>query len=592
MPIWTNGGGNFLWSNPLNWDTNALPSATGAGTDAIFNAASPACTVDIAGVCKNLNFTGYANTITMNNSLTVGSLAGGTPNHSITLSAALAFNMIGVGALVTRAHGITTLTSNGATWKTPFNINTANVTINSSIVLIDNWINNGNVTIGPGSTVTLRGAFSLTCNANLTINVGTTSGSALNSDTALSTIVLAGNSTYTANAASVGVNLTINAPARTVILADGASYGGGITQPTSTFRYIAGTVVCAGTFHLNFTPTGNGYSVNVNGNPSTAANTTNTTGVNFNNLSLKTTGVSGSVTCTFTSPVCVVNDLLVTSISTPKGAVLLTGNTIHVNKNFTLNGYITTGSTTTIKLQGTGTWFENLTLTQAPTGGWGIVSPVVIDTAGTITLTSFVGIRLGSLTLVNGSFITTLFGLRVGGATLTGLGSGNAFIESIYHTSLGTLALSGSAVTINDTAPLRIGLLTFNGFTTNNAHKYLGTAGWTCNDLLYQQPAGAAGADIGLVAEPTIEYRVKNSLILRAFNITTFPSLVIKNGGTAARALFTLELGASQDVFYMGGTNIDSDAGQTIWSRKGTLTNTINWNLWTYPKTRFATFTN
>lgn len=593
MPIWRNTSGNFLWSDPNNWDTNTLPSAAGAGTDAIFDAASPACIVDTpTAVCRNLDFTGYASTLTMNNNITVGSQTGGNPDHSITLSSAVGFNVTGIGSLIARAHGITTLRSNGKTWPNPFNINTAFVATNSQIVLLDNWNNGGNVTIGPGSSITLLGAFSLTCNANLTINVGATVGSALNSSVSLSTIVIAGNSTYTASAASVGINLTINAPGKTVILADGASYGGGITQPTSTFRYIAGTVVSTGTFHLNFTATGNGYNVNINGSPSTSANTTNTTGVNFNNLSLRTAGVNNSINCTFASPVCVVNDLLVTSISGPKSPALLTGSTIHVNKNLTLNGIILQGSTTIIKLQGTGTWSENLTLTQGAVG-WGIGGPVVIDTAGTITLTSFVGIRLGSLTLTSGSFITTGFGLRVAAATLTGLGSGGAFIDSMYHTSLGTIGTPNSAITINDTAPLNIGYLTFNGFNSgNNAHRYLGTAGWTCNDLYYQQTAGAAGADLGLVAEPTIEYRIKNSLILRAWNVSTVQSLVIKNSGTAARAIFTLDLGASQDVFYMGGNNVDSSAGQTVWSRKGQLTNTINWSLWTYPKTRFATFTN
>ena len=592
MPIWTNGGGNFLWSNPLNWDTNALPSAAGAGTDAIFNAASPACTVDVAGVCRNLNFTGYANTITMNNSITVGSSNAGNANHSVTLSAASGFNVAGAGALITRAQGTTTLTSNGVTWPNPFNINTAFVSVNSIVQLTDNWTNSGNVTIGPGSSITLLGTFSLICNANLTITVGTTTGSSLLSNASLSTIVLAGNSTYTANSANVGVNLTINAPGKTVTLADGASYGGIGTQTTSTFTYIAGTVICAGTFHLNFAQGGSTYTVNLNGNPSPLANTTNTSGVNFNNLSLKTAATNNASTCNFTSPVCVVNDLSVTTVvGQTKSFVTLTGSTIHANKNFTVNGLFTNGSTTTIKLQGTGQWTESNVLGSAA-NGFGVVGSVVIDTVGTITLGSVVGLRNATLTLVNGSFITTGYGLRVVAVTLAGLGSGGAFIESLYHTTLGVLTNPLSTITINDTAPLRIGYLTFNGFTTNNAHRYSGTAGWICDDFYYQQTAGSAGADIGLVAEPTIEYRVKNSLILRAWNISTLKSLVTKTSGTAARALFTLELGASQDVFYMGGANIDSSAGQTIWSRKGQLTNTINWSLWTYPKTRFATFTN
>lgn len=595
MPIWRNTSGNFLWSNPLNWDTNALPSAVGAGTDAIFDAASPACIVDTpSAVCRNLDFTGYASTLTMNNNIVVGSQTSGAgnANHSVTLSSAIGFNVVGTGTLITRAHGITTLRSNGKTWPNAFNINTSSVVVNSQVVLLDDWNNGGNVTIGPGSSIILSGAFNLICNANLTITVGTTTSSALNSAAALSTIILAGNSTYTANAAAVGVNLTINAPGKTVILADGASYGAGVTQPGSTFRYIAGTVVCTGTFHFNFFQglTSN-YSVNLNGSPSRTANTTNTTGVNFNNLSLRTAAPNNASQCTFLSPICVVNDLSVTSTVGTKSFITLFGSTIHANKNFTLNGTFTTGSSTTIRLQGTGNWFENQTLTIGATG-FGVSGPVVIDTLGVITLTSFVGIRVGSLTLTAGSFITTGFGLRVNVATLAGLGSGGAFIESMYHVTTGTLNQPGATVTINDTAPLRIGYLTFTGFSANNAHRYLGTAGWDCDDLYYQQTAGSAGADIGLVAEPTIEYRVRNSLILRAWNITTLQSLVTKNTGTATRAIFTLDPGASQDVFYMGGKDVDSSAGQTVWSRKGTLTNTINWSLWTYPKTRFATFTN
>lgn len=591
MPIWRNTTGNFLWGDPANWDTNTVPTDAGAGSDAIFDAASPACTVNIVATCRNLDFTGYANTITMNNTISVGSASAANPNHSVTLSASLGFSIAGTAGLITKANGTTSLRSNGATWSKSFSINTTPVAVNSTVILLDNWNNGGNVIIGPGSTMTLSGSFNLTCNANLTINVGTATSSSLNSAVALSTIILAGNSTYTANAASVGVNLTINAPGNIVILADGASYGGGGAQPTSTFRYIAGTVVCTGTFYLNFVQTGNNYNVDIKGDPATSATTTNLLGVNFNNLSLKSAGINNSNSCTFVSPVCVVNDLLITSVGTPKAQVSLIGSTIHANKNFTVNGMVRNGSTTTIRLQGTGTWSENNTLS-AIAVGFGLGCPVVINTAGTITLGSFVGIRTGSLTLTSGSFITTGFGLRVAQATLNNLGSGGAFIESMYHTSLSPIISPGSAITINDTVPLQIGYLEFNGFNAgNNAHKYLGTAGWVCNNLYYQQTSGAAGADIGLVAESTIEYRVKNSLILRAWNISTLQSVLIKNSGTAPRAIFTLDPGASQDVFYTGGSNIDSSRGQTVWSRKGTLTNTINWSLWTYPKTRFGTFT-
>ena len=86
MPIWRNGAGTGLWGTPGNWDTGAIPTAA---TDAIFDNLSPNCTVNITtAVCRNLNFnsgTGYTNTITMTNNITVGATAA-TPNHSVILS--------------------------------------------------------------------------------------------------------------------------------------------------------------------------------------------------------------------------------------------------------------------------------------------------------------------------------------------------------------------------------------------------------------------------------------------------------------------------------------------------------------------------
>lgn len=580
---------NVNWGTATNWDTGALPVAAAAGTDAIFDSASLDCTVNVAGVCRNLNFTGYTRTITINNNITVGSTSSANQNHAVTLSPTMGIG--GTAGFLTRANGVTTLTSNGRQWPNGVGLNSVIVATNSTIALVGNWTNLGNVGIGPGSSITMTGAFNFTCLANLTINVGAASSSALLCNpVALSTIILAGNSTYVSGAANIGVNLTINSPGNTVTLADGASYGGTGTTTSSAFTYIAGTVVCTGTFHLNFQQGGTSYTVNVNGDPSTSATTTNASGVNFNNLALKTAASNNPSNCTFTSPVCVVNDLSVVSTVGTKVFVLLSGNTIHANKSFIVNGVFAAGSTTTIRLQGTGNWSENQTLTVGVTG-FGVTSPVVINTTGTITLTSFVGIRAGSLTYTAGNFVTTNYGLRVLGSSLNGLGSGGVVIESMYHTTSETILNLGSAITINDTSPLIVGYLTLDGFTTNRAHKYLGTAGWTCNDFYYQQISSAGGCDIGLTAESTIEYKINNSLIARAWNSIVPRSNISKITGSATRAKFTLMPGASQDVFYMGGTNVDSSAGQTVWSRKGLLTNTINWSLWTYPKTRFSTFT-
>ncbi len=58
---WTNGDGDNLWSNPLNW-SDGVPSAT---TDVSFDASNDNCdTTGASPACKSIDFTGYTGDIT------------------------------------------------------------------------------------------------------------------------------------------------------------------------------------------------------------------------------------------------------------------------------------------------------------------------------------------------------------------------------------------------------------------------------------------------------------------------------------------------------------------------------------------------
>lgn len=603
MPIWT-GAVNNNWSNAGNWAADGTGSGVPtAASDAVFSSTSAVnCTVDVVGgaVCRNLNFnggTGYVGTITMSNTITVGATSAGTPNHSVTLSAGMGINPAGTSGIITRANGTTTLTSNGRTWPNGLAINVLNVSV-SVATIVGNWVVQGNLTIGnTGASMTLNGAFSITVQGNLTLQ-GAASNNAQIAGTAgsLTTIVIAGNSTWSnANPTfpvSIGFNININAPGNTVTIANGASFGGLGVVAGTTLSYTAGTVITQGSFNLMFqSGSGTTYTVNVNGDPSASATATSSTGVNFNNLNIRTLAIGAVQACALSSPICVVGNTTVVSVSTAKGSFLINSSTAYLNGNLTVNGY---GNGTSIfQLQGTGTWSENNTLTTASTN-FGISNPVVINTLGTITLTSFVGIRTGSITYTAGTFTTTGFGLRVAASSITGFGSGNVFVDTLYHTSTGSLASAASAITINDSGAgtpkpqLSIGTLTFDGFGSTNTHRFAGTAGWKCNNFLYQSPSGIVNSlTLGLIGTADHLYTVNSSFIATVFNPSFAMSLARNPVGTPS-VNFVLTPGASQDVYYVGASQVNSSAGQTIWTRKGTLSNAVNWNLWTYPKTRFS----
>lgn len=598
MPIFT-GAVNSNWGTAGNWDTGVLPSATGAGTDAIFNASSPNCTVNITtAVCRNLNFTGYTNTITMTNQIIVGSTSNSFPNQAVTLSATM--SIAGTGALTTRANGTTTLTSNGKTWPNTLNANSSIVASNSTVTFADNWTVQNLVLSGVGNNaITVNGAFTVSVLGNFTVAMtGGTVTRVLATAGSLTTIKLAGTGTWstattflaaTTAAIGFGISVTIDTPG-TITIADNCYFGGSVSVAGTNFTYVQGTVIHSGTFHLLGNQGGNGYSVNLNGSSSPSATTTSSTGVNFQNLSFTTFSVGASPgACAITGSLCAVGNLGIAAYSTPKGVALTSGGTIYVGGNLTINGAMRVASTTVVRLHGTGTWTEN-TITLGTF--YGISWQVQINTTGTITVGSNVGLTDGgSVTYTAGTFNwgsgNVLY--MTGASALYGLGSYGVFIDSLIHNTTSAAAGSGSLVYFYDSIPVKFGSVSLQGTLANYAWQHLGTIGWTCNDFSCYLNSSTTNTAYRLT--PSVQYTVNTSLIMLSWSSAINFGIAPTSGITK----FTLAYGAYQDMYYINGGNsslsVDSSDGQTIWTRGGVIsTGTLNWKNWDYPKTRHSTF--
>jgi hypothetical protein len=605
MPIFT-GAINSNWGTAGNWDTGVLPSATGAGSDAIFNASSPNCTVNITtAVCRNLNFTGYTNTITMTNVILVGSAAAANPNHSVTLSPTMGIS--GTNALVTRANGTTTLTSNGRVWPNTLTINTGFVAANSIATITDNWTV-GSLVLGPGNNhvMTLQGAFTITVNGDFSYqsvgNVSRVNGNAA----ALTTIKLAGTGTWSVNAACTfittttsiigfGVSIVIDTPG-TITIGNNCCFGGSASVAGTNFTYVSGTVIHTGTFHLLGNQAGNGYSINLNGSSSTSATTTSSTGVNFNNLQFTTFSAGASPgACAITGNVCVVGNLTTVPLSATKAPILTSGGNIYVNGNFSHFAGMRVISSTVVVLQGTSVTYSEANASTAFIP-WGTAWQVQINTTGSVNISTIIGFRdAGSLTYTAGTVTFSPGASILAGqsAAFYGFGSAGITIPAIEHNTLAPGVTFGTLLFFYDTVPFRV--LTFNltGATVNFTFTHKGTIGWDCDSLTCILQSGSTGSAFRLL--PSVEYKIRTSLTMLSWAAVPANGLSVISDPSTASTIFTLLPGASQDLFYVstgtGGGDVNSSNGQTIYTRGGFIsTGTQNWRLWDYPRTRHSTF--
>lgn len=628
MPTWR-GTVNNLWSNAGNWLTDGsgsgVPTAT---TSATFDSSSPNCTVDTAApVCSSIDFTGYTGTITMNNTtnLLVGSTTAAT-TANLTLSPGMTIS--GPGGIATRNNTTVNINTNGKRWPNNFGIcTTSAASANNTVNILSNITIGGNCQIGSGTfrIIYFSGAFDISIEGNF---VHAFTGSYVSGAVPLTTaalapkIVLAGTGTwstsglYNGRGLSFGLNIDINTT-ETITIADNCY----ITSLGQTFRHVQGTVITQGTFYILY----NGASLNLDlkGSSSSTATTQSSTGVNFNNVVFNLEANIGNAAITLVSDICVVGTFNWTSSLGQSGTffsyigghrITGSGRSVYILGNsFRINAQLFPGSTyvgVTFVFQGAGNldliYTSNFTVSNAvpPVVSIGLAYSdiqyhnFVINKSGTVTVTANGNIRGGFLILGNTCGLTYTAGTivyqatnlgAVGGicaanSTITGLSSSNVKIPLFLNVGIGT---STTVVSVNDTSALDIDTNIFLVYAGNQTHGFKGTADINFDKIYYSHPGGNNGAGfIYFAANRT--YTVKQLLSLLATNTSNPCSVRSTVNGT--KAILTLSQGAVQDVYYVGANEINSSLGQTIWTRKGIVTNTFNWDTWAYPKTVHQTF--
>ncbi len=367
-----NGLVNSNWSSITNWSLTdggtggqTVPSAS---DDVHFTANSPACTVDASSrVALTLDFTGYTNTITMSQQITV--------SGSVTLVSAMTIS--GTGALIVNAAA--TITANTKTWPGALSLTPGNATI----TLADNWAVSGLLTMGSGTGASTVNGFQITASAGLTHggSTSTVSGTTL--------IILNGTGTVTgpSGAGLFKPPITINT-AGTITFASAVTW----TQNAGTLTYTAGTVVTTG-------------STLACG--ASAAVTLATSGIIWAAVSF-----IGASTVTLSSDLTLTGLLTLGSTS---NTTTLTGQTINAGGGMRIG--VTTGvvsGTTVVKLTGTGT-------VDAPSVTSGrMLSATTIDAgAGTVTFTTPVYFDVGVLKYVSGTVITNATWVKSGGVLVS-----------------------------------------------------------------------------------------------------------------------------------------------------------------------------
>jgi hypothetical protein len=288
-------------------------------------------------------------------------------------------------------------------------------------------------------------------------------------------------------------------------------------------------------------------------------------------------GTAGTLICSATSTLTSAGKTLTCAL-TLSGA----GVTYTLADTWTVNGLVTTGSTTTQQTL-------NQTTTQKITCAGGYTHAA---TSGNLIGTAKLSITGGTWSYTGGSSGSTEVNVDLAGNVTIGTtvnygitGVTLAYVSGTITTTSSTLALNTCTlatsgvtwnnVTIGSAATITINsTLSATGTMTlpNAAITFAGTAGWTVGTLTTL--AYTASRIVTLTFGNT--YKVTTTLT----NVATTNAIrqAFKSGTPGSKVIFTLTPGASQDLIYADPTDIDSSAGATITSMSGVITTTFNWN--------------
>lgn len=414
------------WGTAANWSLTSGGGATGAVPDAthdaIFDANSGPCTVNaLARTCKTLTFTGYANTITMSNQISV--------SGNITLQAGLLVS--GTGKLLMIITG--TLTPNGFSWPNDFEFKGTSQTY----TLATNFTVLGQLTCSGATLITIN-SNTLYCNGGVftTATSGTT------------TIELkGGNWSGTCNN-----TISLNTAGTITLI-------GNIAKVSGTLTYVSGTIDNSGNYSLGWS----GGSINV-GNNIIWNNITVGTGTNTLVSDLHATGnfITGNggvlngaykVYCSGITE----NNSTVSYRGTATVELTGTGSWTGATIGWALNTIIKCGGANT------------LTIAASRVFGASTFTPVLTYTSGTVVCSGFITFYTSTLATNGMTFNSVRMGTSgIGVQTITLsnnmtiagdftiLGNGNTIINGNQINIAGSLINSASSSTSSGTTILNL----------------------------------------------------------------------------------------------------------------------------------------
>lgn len=452
--------------------------------------------------------------------------------------------------------------------------------------------NSGNLTVnvasaclsftGTGYTgiLTINTAILLTINGNITLGSGMSfSGSGFFTVNAISTIISNGvvipNFTFGATASyTVTLNDDLNCTnnnflgsptinGHTIYISGNLSGATALPVGTTTFT-MNGTGAVSGLRMAN------AFTINTSGTITlSGSNQWNNNGSSFTYVA--GTVVSTGSTCIFVNTTvtagssCKFQDVAFNSTSNVINSdIYCNGNLTDGTSGWTINGAFNIYVAGNLNSPHGGVGTATFIMTGTGTLSGRIDNNITLNTSGTITFGS-------SLSRNGGSFIYTAGTVVTSGNTFTIVGSSTTI-------DLPGITLNNIATTNNATVTLNSNLVATGTLTASQSITFAGIGNLTLGGFI----ATTTGRLYVLQAGNT--YTINNSLVVTSVSGS---NTEIKSSSGSVRATLTLQAGASQNIRYCNGTWIDSSGGQTIYSLKGTLSNTINWSK---PLNNFNTF--
>ena len=203
------------------------------------------------------------------------------------------------------------------------------------------------------------------------------------------------------------------------------------------------------------------------------------------------------------------------------------GNSINASGSFNAGVGTNVLGTTQLNLTGTGTWTS--------TGSGGLRLSVNINTSGTITMSGNIRYNTGTFTYTTGTVIAT-------GSTLT------------FATAAPTININGAGLTLGTVNP-------------QVSMSFGGTSGFS------MQTFTCTTAGLTITWKSGLTYTITTSITVTGTIVApSSVSFVASTGGS--QAFINLLDGAAQDIAFCNATDIGRTAGQKIYARNGTLSNT------------------